>query len=206
MELKRVKNFCSFEKMFSLLFTAALAGTFLGWSYFAVEKFWQQPLSTQITYTTGDDGTFIKYPLVTICSLHPSGLDCLKGKHDFWKIFQESCLEDENLKEKVESYINAPPKIVSGIALKLGNEFVALDSDDLTKVLSTSFHEKEGKCQTIDINKSSFNPGMINAGTPRMRLLVTPESWIKMFVHNEDDLPMAEELHPYLIINPVVEK
>ncbi len=207
---------CSFKKIISFLFTGTLAAAFLGWSYFAVDKYLQQPLSTQITYTRGDNGTFIKYPLVTVC-LHQTELDCLKGTHDFWKNILESCIADEEFNEEVESYINAPPKIVSGIALYLGKEFVELDSDESKKVLSTSFRENEGKCQTIDINKSSFNIGMITTEIPEMRLELTAESsqntgnnedmsWMKMFLHNEDDLLMADEMHPYFWIFASQEK
>ena len=55
------------------LMSLILLSFFIWWCSRAIIRFWSQPLSTDISFSFGDNKTGIQFPLVTLCQYHFTG-------------------------------------------------------------------------------------------------------------------------------------
>ena len=89
---------------------------FIWWGAKSIQRYWSQPLTTDIGYSFGDGiGNGIQFPVITFCQYENSSTqsffkECSNGSWDFYPAFVNCLKNDQNfnidfLMESLHSYL-----------------------------------------------------------------------------------------------------
>ena len=135
-----------------------LISILLWWVGKAVLRYWNEPLSTEISYSFGDNDNGIQFPLITLCQhhfyLHNSILrNCKNQTRDFMPSLQY-CLKN-NLSFKIDDFMESltikRENVIFKTELWTGSEYVKLNDLIWSKV----FYNAYGLCFTADLSEHS---------------------------------------------------
>ena len=192
MEFKEwIKKLCRVKNVIIL----CLVLLFLWWGCNAVLRYWSQPLSTNISYTYGENDQGIQFPLITLCNWNifvndPIIKECHDGSWNFISTLI-SCMK-RNKTFHMQNFHPEIRSILEMVRIWTGSGYVNLDHGTLwTKV----FHRK-GPCFTFDISKvDKFKYVSLNPGErPGIEFIIAKNNpWknVGLMLHTRFDLPDA---------------
>ena len=206
-----MKNIKKTPKIFRLKNIAVLCliSLFLWWGSKAVIRYWYQPLTTDISYSFGDNTIGIQFPQVTFCETafflkNPFMKDCGDGSWNFISEIQ-SCLKS-GMNLTVHSLMKSLHTEISNIFevvyIWTGSEYLNLSNMD-GQVWSEVF--LDGPCYTFDlsrIEKFKHVP-YSERSKPGIEFVMAEKNPWKMatiYLHTRNDLPDADQLNdiPYI--------
>ena len=132
---------------------------FIWWGTKSIQRYWSQPLTTDIGYSFGDGiGNGIQFPVITFCQYENSSTQsffkqCSNGSWDFFPAFV-NCLKNDqnfNIDFLMESLQLERRQIIEKSELWSGsfyNDLKNIDDD----VWSVVFHYLYGLCYSFDLS------------------------------------------------------
>ena len=103
-------NMKNVKKIFRLKHVAILCliALFIWWASNAIITYWSQPLTTDISYSFGDNSIGIQFPLITFCDTtfflkNPLMKDCGDGSWNFISEIQSCLKSGKNLNAKAHN-------------------------------------------------------------------------------------------------------
>ena len=173
------------------------------WGIKAFERYWSQPLTTDISYKFGDgNGNGIQFPIVTFCQLkfevtNPLLKACNNGSWEFFPSFVNCLKTDENfdIDSFMDSFQTERKMVIDEARLWTGSFHIDLKDND-QHLWSRVFDYGFGLCYSFDlsnINEYEFvpynersRPGI--SFTPSEN---NPWSQIAIILHSKYDFPDA---------------
>ena len=196
------------QKSVKFLIFSALWGIFVWLSYKAIDKYIYEPISTEIVYTTGDDGINIKFPIMTICPYEfaRKSLDHCSNGSEFYQEILKNCLENDpdfDLNESLRALHYDRQDYFEDIKpLRLPKT----TQNDQESLWSPVIHARFGLCYSIDLDKSKHFSSKLKdyeRDIPVYTLELKDKmtwTWMTLMLHEKDDLPDAFDIHPRMAI------
>ena len=185
---------------------------FIWWGSNAVLRYWNQPLTTDIRHSFGDNINGIEFPLITFCqyrflSKNEFMKNCLDESGNFLSSFAH-CLKTDtkfNIENFMGSLKNEIESIVEKVHIFTGSEHINLGLLDVN-FWSMTFHSRFGQCYTFDLSKKEefkFIP-YIGSSRPGIEFMFAENNpWQQLWIilHSKNDLPDASVLNGHNIIS-----
>ena len=181
-------------KFIVILFWVSLL---IWWVSKAVLRYWSQPLSTEISYSFGDNKNGIQFPLITLCEGHFSQNNPILSKcENAAKNFMQSvhnCMKnykDFRISDLMNIITIKKNDVVFETKLWTGSKYDTLDDS----IWSEVFHNLFGHCFTADLSRmDKFEFVSYEADSKPFILILLNNSkpWkeIKVILHSKFDLP-----------------
>ena len=189
-----------------VLFWICLISTFVWWGSKSVKRYWNQPLTTNMVYSYGDNDNGIQFPLMTFCDRefvkkNKIFQDCKMDGPYFIHSFNESLRNCKTF--KLSNLLNSLEierrDIIDKTNFWDGYESTNIDHLD-DQIWSRVFHPTFGPCFMLDLSnteKFEFVPYLGFATPDFVFHLSNKIPWKKMriFLHTKYDLPDAYQLN-----------
>ena len=196
------------RKSVKFLIFSTLYGIFVWLSYKAIDKYIYEPISTEIVYTTGDDGVHIKFPVMTICPYEKPRklLDHCRNGSEFYQEMLKNCLENDpkfDLNESLKA-LYYDREVYFGDIEPLRHP--KSTQNDQESLWSPVIHARFGLCYSIDLDKSKIFSSKLKdyeRDIPVYTLKLKDEltsNYMILMLHEKEDLPDAYGIHPRLSI------
>lgn len=203
----------SIENICTWIITIGLLIVFSYWTSGALNKYLDQPISTQIKFRVGEDNFgHLSHPAFTVCDANISTiiskLGCGQNESNLWTPFHKILLDCMSLKNqkltlqemlsKVEYSrgdlisVTIEPNVLIGLqALQLQDQF-----------WKPFIHKLYGPCYTFDASRVPEYKSINVSNSAGLYLSLSPKallsSTLKIMLHDSYDLPDAETLYPVL--------
>lgn len=182
-------------KVFRFIVGLILSGACLLWSSLAVLNYFEQPISTRITYTLGDDGKSISLPHLSFCRIshyqYQSLDNCRKNSFNFLEVITR-CWNDYDIKTIVKSFDYEKEEIVEDVQFYPGygreiNEKIDFSWEKI-------YHRSVGLCHTLKIKTQL----PVHDGNFIVLVMKRVPSYVGIMIHSGNDFPDAH------LINSVI--
>jgi hypothetical protein len=196
--------------IFKMSFGFALVGLFIYWTCVAVQKFIDQPTTTVLSYTKGDNDFKVTFPHMTLCpsstiiKTHPELMNCRGNSSEFFAaIF--NCLKS-NPKLDIDQFWKSIELNISDLITKVTlayepniNQQIIMDHE---KFVYTKFHSQFGPCVGLSLGDLEFT--INDFGRILVKLNNTSfDKWVLLMLHTPFDSPDAfYGIQPITWINP----
>ena len=197
-------NMKNVKKIFRLKNIAILCliALFIWWGSNAILTYWRQPLTTDISYSFGDNSIGIQFPLITFCDTtffvkNTLMKDCGDGSWNFISEIQSCLKSGKNLNFIVKNLHTEISDIFEVVYIWTGSEYLNLSYGDV-QVWSEVF--LDGPCYTFDLSQMDrfkYVP-YEEISRPGIEFVMAEKNPWKMatiYLHTRNDLPDADRLN-----------
>lgn len=198
-------KYCKIRIFIKASFSLLLLLVFAWWAYQATAKYFNQPISTQITYTLGDDGSIIKFPHLTICRdlSFKDFLPCGNGSRRFLDTILNCLNSPDNklsLDEMVKILDSKRSDLVHNVSIiESGGPILATFDERHDSVWNKVYNRFNGICHTLEIEQG-FD---VREVSPWLQMIKTKkENWESLVIrlHSHDDLADAGRINPEVYV------
>ena len=194
------------------LANSILSVVFAYWAIEAWQKYFSEPLSTQVFYDVGDSDKGIIFPVLTFCNYNPVPRNPILSKcaneheNDFAQAIIQ-CLTKTNVEAStlIEPSQYKRSDVIDEFHLQYGEERKIQLSDSMW---IPTHHKKFGLCYSLDLSEDEeFKFVEINEseGLPMLKIYFTKSNdWTYgvVMVHDKYDFVDAYEIHPKIWPEP----